>query len=130
MLITSDMFAFPAMLVVHWSLASMALTCFQTHQKRSRKSLVQELYGPETAGVMLSAFSRVLTGYLQMRGFTCGIDDLLLVPGAEQERARIVSTAEAAALKASADLVGHPHPPDPNADTTVSIGLHAALPFP
>ena len=69
---------------------------------------------------MLSAFSRVLTGFLQMRGFTCGIDDLLLVKKAEQERSKIVATAEAAALKASADLVGHPHPPHPDADTTVS----------
>ncbi|KAK9840861.1 hypothetical protein WJX84_010134 [Apatococcus fuscideae] len=78
---------------------------------------VQELYGPETAGVMLSAFSRVLTGYLQMRGFTCGIDDLLLVKAAETERAAIVATAEAAALKASADLVGHTAPPDLDSDT-------------
>lgn len=69
---------------------------------------------------MLSAFSRVLTGYFQMRGFTCGIDDLLLVEGAETERAAIVSTAEAAALRASAELVGHSEPPSLDADTEAS----------
>jgi hypothetical protein len=38
---------------------------------------------------MLNALSRLLTSYLQAAGFTCGMDDLLLVPSAEAQRARV-----------------------------------------
>jgi len=47
---------------------------------------VQELYGPQMAGRLLSVFSRLFTAYLQMHGFTCGFGDLLLVPKAEKMR--------------------------------------------
>jgi hypothetical protein len=50
---------------------------------------LQELYGDEVAGSMLNALSRLLTSYLQAAGFTCGMDDLLLVPSAEAQRARV-----------------------------------------
>jgi DNA-directed RNA polymerase I subunit RPA1 len=50
---------------------------------------LQELYGDEAAGAMLNALSRLLTSYLQAAGFTCGMDDLLLVPAAEAQRARV-----------------------------------------
>ncbi|GMH08181.1 hypothetical protein Nepgr_010021 [Nepenthes gracilis] len=39
---------------------------------------VQELYGSEAAGNLLSVLGRVLTSFLQIHGFTCGVDDLLL----------------------------------------------------
>ena len=38
----------------------------------------QELYGAESAGYLLTAFGRLTTAFLQMRGFTCGLDDLCL----------------------------------------------------
>eukprot|EP00798_Chlamydomonas_sp_ICE-L_P025175 gene25175-10810_t len=41
---------------------------------------VQELYGNIVAGQLLSSFSRLFTHFLQWNGFTCGIDDTLLVP--------------------------------------------------
>ncbi|KAL1813569.1 hypothetical protein ACET3Z_023634 [Daucus carota] len=41
---------------------------------------VQELYGSDTAGILLSALSRLFTCFLQMHGFTCGVDDLILLP--------------------------------------------------
>ena len=37
-----------------------------------------ELYGPATAGKMLTALGRLFIKYIQFRGFTCRIDDLLL----------------------------------------------------
>ncbi|KAI3942205.1 hypothetical protein MKW98_003804 [Papaver atlanticum] len=40
--------------------------------------MVQELYGLDVAGIFLSVLSRLFTLYLQMHGFTCGIDDLLV----------------------------------------------------
>ena len=62
------------------------------------------------AGSFISALSRLLTFYLQMHGFTCGFDDLLLVPEAEQQRRVMLETAETAALHASARFVGEEVP--------------------
>lgn len=42
---------------------------------------------------MLSALSRLLTLYLQWHGFTCGMDDLLLVPRAEDARQAVSISA-------------------------------------
>ncbi|KAH9678838.1 DNA-directed RNA polymerase I subunit 1 [Citrus sinensis] len=47
---------------------------------------VQELYGSNTAGTLLSALSRLFTVFLQMHGFTCGVDDLLILKDKERER--------------------------------------------
>jgi DNA-directed RNA polymerase I subunit RPA1 len=50
---------------------------------------VQELCGDGAAGAMLNALSRLLTGFLQLHGFTCGLDDLLLSSNAEAARTRV-----------------------------------------
>ncbi|XP_059318209.1 DNA-directed RNA polymerase I subunit 1-like [Lycium ferocissimum] len=41
---------------------------------------IQELYGSNKAGILLSALSRLFTIFLQFHGFTCGIDDLVILP--------------------------------------------------
>ncbi|PNH12767.1 DNA-directed RNA polymerase I subunit rpa1 [Tetrabaena socialis] len=71
---------------------------------------VQELYGNATAGKLLSAFSRLFTYYLQWHGFTCGMDDLLLLPGSEARRAALLDGAEARAVQASSQLLGDRDP--------------------
>uniref|UniRef100_A0ACD6A893 Uncharacterized protein n=1 Tax=Avena sativa TaxID=4498 RepID=A0ACD6A893_AVESA len=55
---------------------------------------VQELYGADTAGVLLSIFSRLFTLFLQFHGFTCGVDDLLLSQDKDQQREEILLTSE------------------------------------
>ncbi|KAF9597241.1 hypothetical protein IFM89_016382 [Coptis chinensis] len=47
---------------------------------------VQELYGSKTAGALLSGLSRLFTVFLQLHGFTCGVDDLLLKQNIDIER--------------------------------------------
>lgn len=47
---------------------------------------VQELYGADTAGLLLSALSRVFTTFLQTHGFTCGMDDLMILPHYDVKR--------------------------------------------
>ncbi len=37
-----------------------------------------EVYGPDTAGQLLTALGRLFTRYVQMIGFTCRMDDLVL----------------------------------------------------
>ncbi|EFJ45495.1 hypothetical protein VOLCADRAFT_105949 [Volvox carteri f. nagariensis] len=66
---------------------------------------VQELYGNVTAGEILSAFSRLFTYYLQWHGFSCGMDDLLLVPKSEAKREALLASAEARAVQASSGLL-------------------------
>ncbi|KAL5545582.1 hypothetical protein UlMin_005269 [Ulmus minor] len=51
---------------------------------------VHELYGPNTAGVLLSVLSRLFTVFLQTHGFTCGVDDLLLVECKDKERKKLL----------------------------------------
>jgi hypothetical protein len=42
---------------------------------------------------LLSSLGRVFTKFLQMYGFTCGLEDFLLSPKVEAERLRILSLA-------------------------------------
>lgn len=51
---------------------------------------VYELYGPDYAGKLLSAFGRLFTFYLQDAGHTCGIEDLLLNAKAEDVRRNLL----------------------------------------
>lgn len=47
---------------------------------------VQELYGSNSAGLLLSALSRVFTMFLQLHGFTCGVDDLIILQHFDLQR--------------------------------------------
>ena len=51
------------------------------HGKDRVHDAVQELYGNQTAALFTGALSRLLTTYLQLHGFSCGMDDLLLQVG-------------------------------------------------
>ncbi|KAK0651336.1 hypothetical protein B0T16DRAFT_323548 [Cercophora newfieldiana] len=55
---------------------------------------IHEVYGPSSAGKLLSSMGRLLTRYLAMIAFTCGMDDLRFTP--EGERARKEKLKEAA----------------------------------
>ncbi|QRW08992.1 DNA-directed RNA polymerase III subunit C5 [Ceratobasidium sp. AG-Ba] len=55
---------------------------------------VYELYGPETAGRLLSILSRLFTKFLQHRAFTCRMDDLALTPEGDARRTKILKDAQ------------------------------------
>ncbi|KAK8914437.1 DNA-directed RNA polymerase II subunit RPB1 [Platanthera zijinensis] len=55
---------------------------------------VHEFYGADTAGRLLAVFSRLFTLFLQMHGFTCGVDDLLVFQESDIERKRILEKSE------------------------------------
>ncbi|XP_072969528.1 DNA-directed RNA polymerase I subunit 1 isoform X1 [Typha angustifolia] len=55
---------------------------------------VHELYGADAAGILMSMFSRLFTLFLQMHGFTCGVDDLLLIENLDTQRRRILQKSE------------------------------------
>ncbi|OII71289.1 DNA-directed RNA polymerase I [Cryptosporidium ubiquitum] len=52
--------------------------------------LCTELVGPLIGGKLLSAIFNLSQVYLQMRGFTCSISDMLLTPRAESERIELI----------------------------------------
>lgn len=67
---------------------------------------VHEVYGPTIAGRLLSSLGRLLTRTLNMRAFTCGIDDLTLTPGSELSRNESLGVADDVGLVVAAEYVG------------------------
>lgn len=56
---------------------------------------IHEIYGHTIAGRLIGILGRLLTRFLNMRAFTCGIDDLLLTPEGDRIRKEKLShTAE------------------------------------
>lgn len=51
---------------------------------------VYELHGPAYASALLSTLGRLLTSYLQLVGFTCRMDDLLLTSEGDKIRRRLI----------------------------------------
>ena len=51
---------------------------------------VFELYGPESAGRLLSILSRLFTAWLHHNAFSCRMDDLLLSAAGDAERERLL----------------------------------------
>ncbi|ROW06451.1 hypothetical protein VMCG_04468 [Cytospora schulzeri] len=66
---------------------------------------VHEVYGPAVAGKLLSSMGRLLTRYLNMRAFTCGMDDLRLTPEGEERRKKELSAAPQIGLRVAAKYV-------------------------
>jgi hypothetical protein len=67
---------------------------------------LQELYGAERTSTITAALSRLFTAFLQRIGFTCGMSDVLLLPGAEAARVQILKQADVRCLDAAATYVG------------------------
>ncbi|XP_010427648.1 PREDICTED: DNA-directed RNA polymerase I subunit 1-like [Camelina sativa] len=55
---------------------------------------VHELYGSNAAGNLLSVFSRLFTVFLQIHGFTCGVDDLIILKDMDEERTKQLQECE------------------------------------
>ncbi|KAI0205803.1 hypothetical protein F4808DRAFT_245148 [Astrocystis sublimbata] len=66
---------------------------------------IHETWGPEAAARLLSCMGRLLTRFLNMRAFTCGMDDLLLTPEGEKNRKEVLRGATHIGLEASAKHV-------------------------
>ncbi|PBP23235.1 beta and beta-prime subunits of DNA dependent RNA-polymerase [Diplocarpon rosae] len=66
---------------------------------------IHEAYGPTAAGKILSILGRLLTKFLHMRAFTCGMDDLRLTAKGEQLRREKLVAAKDIGLKVAAKYV-------------------------
>lgn len=65
-----------------------------------------EIYGSEKAGDLLTALARIFTVYLQMHGFTCGLDDLVLTPKFNKERRLLIEKCHKEGVEAAAEFCG------------------------
>lgn len=66
---------------------------------------VHEVYGPSVAGKLLSAMGRLLTRYLAMIAFTCGMDDLIMTRQGEEDRKETIKAAARIGLEVAAKYV-------------------------
>ncbi|XP_046454173.1 DNA-directed RNA polymerase I subunit RPA1-like [Daphnia pulex] len=56
--------------------------------------LFNELYGGQYSCRLLSCFARLFTTYLQLKGFSLGVDDMLVTPRADKKRRKILKRLE------------------------------------
>jgi DNA-directed RNA polymerase I subunit RPA1 len=49
-----------------------------------------ELYGPSLTGQLLTGLARLFAAYLQMHGFTCGMDDLIVEKVFDHKRIQLI----------------------------------------
>ena len=68
-----------------------------------------ELQGGQATGRLLTALGQVLTMFLQMHGFTCSVQDLLLTEDCENRRRELIETAYRKGVEAAATFAGVPH---------------------
>jgi len=66
---------------------------------------VHEVYGPTIAGKLLSILGRLLTKFLHMRAFTCGMDDLQLTHHGEEQRKLKLQDAQHIGVEVAAKYV-------------------------
>ncbi|NXV42513.1 RPA1 polymerase, partial [Uria aalge] len=60
-----------------------------------------EIYGGETSGKVLTCLGRLFTAYLQLyRGFTMGIEDILVKPEADHKRKKIIEMSSQHGIEA------------------------------
>jgi DNA-directed RNA polymerase I subunit RPA1 len=65
-----------------------------------------EVYGSEKAGELLTSLARIFTVFLQTRGFTCGLDDLVLTPEYNKQRRMLIEESHKEGVETAADFVG------------------------
>ncbi len=90
---------------------------------------VYELYGAESAGKLLSIFSRLFTKFLQHRAFTCRMDDLTLSPAGDASRRKILGEHQQDGRTAALKTVGlsEEDPSDPTTQQNLLVRLEEVL---
>ena len=87
---------------------------------------VHEVYGPSIAGRLLSSLGRLLTRYLSMRAFSCGMEDIRLTPAGETARLQALVAANDVGLKVASNYVSIDNCTNPN-DPLLEERLEEAL---
>jgi DNA-directed RNA polymerase I subunit RPA1 len=62
------------------------------------------VYGSEKAGELLTSLARIFTMYLQLYGFTCGLDDLVLTKDFNKKRRMLIEKCHKEGVEAAAEF--------------------------
>lgn len=68
----------------------------KTHYGATPYSLVHcmyELYGGEVSSALLSSFAKLFTAFLQMEGFSLGVEDILVLKHSDKKRTKLIESA-------------------------------------
>ena len=71
---------------------------------------VYEIYGGEVATQLLSAFGRLFTSFLSWKGFSLGIEDIIVQSHGEEERQSILTTRESRGEEIACRVLGVEQP--------------------
>jgi hypothetical protein len=52
-----------------------------------------QLYGGTCSSILLTAFSKLFTAFLQRHGFSLGVEDILVVKDADEQRFKFITRA-------------------------------------
>lgn len=74
---------------------------------------IHEIYGPHTAGKLMSVLGRLFTRYVMNIGLTCGMDDLWLTEEGNSWRTTTLAMAKDVGVKAAAEVTNLPEDTDP-----------------
>jgi DNA-directed RNA polymerase I subunit RPA1 len=66
---------------------------------------IYEAYGPKSAGQVLSVLGRLLTRLLNMRAFSCGVEDLILTREGDEARLKQLKNAEKVGFEVASKYV-------------------------
>jgi DNA-directed RNA polymerase beta' subunit len=66
---------------------------------------IYEVYGPKTAGQILSVLGRLLTRLLNVRAFSCGVEDLILTREGDEARLAELKKAEKVGFEVASKYV-------------------------
>lgn len=83
----------------------------KTHYGATPYSLVHcmyELYGGEVSSQLLSSFAKLFTAYLQLEGFTLGVEDILVVKKADKERSKYIKAVRQVGKEVAAKALDVP----------------------
>jgi len=88
---------------------------------------VHEVYGHTIAGKLIGILGRLLTRYLHMRAFTCGIDDLRLTKEGDRRRREKLNEAEKIGREVALKYVTLDQNPVPDLDAELRRRLEDVL---
>ena len=84
----------------------------KAHYGSSSFSLVHccyELYGGAIAGQLLSCLGRLFTTFLQLRGFTLGVEDIILRPELRKPMAKVIKKSKKCGYEILAQVLNAPN---------------------
>jgi len=67
-----------------------------------------QLYGGVMAGELLTSLARLFTTFLQFRGFTLGVEDILVKEKADKKRRKFIKKGRMAGDEAAIEALGLP----------------------